>query len=172
MGVSVKERSKLVYATIILAAIQCIAPFLKWVKIPALNNLASLFGGSGDEGNQSLIELFQSIQSMLEEQLWEGTYGIVMIVACLIGAAIAANIVFIIAALADKGWCHSSGFLGSIFMLAGVGVMYAVIRNEMGNLGDWAGSLINSTVEITFVPYLVLACAAANMILFIHSFRS
>jgi len=45
----------LLYSTIIIALVNAILPFLKWVEVPALNTLSSWFGGSSEAASYTLF---------------------------------------------------------------------------------------------------------------------
>lgn len=148
-----QSRNPLFYITAGLAALQCIFPFLHWIKVPVFGSLSSFFGGSSDFGSFSL---FGYIFSMGNNGSNGFTTAVILVSSLTALASIVFNILYLIKGFQEKPNYYAAGRRGALMLL-----IATVIFLVCGGLS----SLIFQIIKLTLIPCLALAAAIANRIL-------
>lgn len=141
----------LLYATIIMALISAILPFLKWVEVPALNTLSSWFGGSSDAASYTLFGYILAGDS-------DSTVAtiVILILALVSLVSVIFNALYCIKAFQGKVGSEKYGTIGSILLLV-MSVLFWVIVGTI--------SLVIKVIKLTSTVYVAIIFSIANIVM-------
>lgn len=137
-----------VYITYIIALLECIFPFMPWVKVPIYNAIGNFFGASSDISSYSLFSYTGTIQD-------QTTFTSIMILVFCLGTIIGiiCNILYIV-----KGWKNTCVYHGlgrtASFLMIIVSLAFLIVLG----FTTWILKLI----KITVIPLLLLIASVLN----------
>lgn len=137
-----------VYITYIIALLECIFPFMPWVKVPIYNAIGSFFGASSDISSYSLFSYTNTIQD-------QTTFTSVMILIFCLGTivGIICNILYIVKSWKNTCIYHGLGRTASFLMII-VSLAFLIVLG----FTTWILKLI----KITIIPLLLLIASIFN----------
>lgn len=149
---SLQNQSKgLRYASIILAALGVILPFLHWLEVPVAKGLYSMFGMGEETPGFSLFSYI-----FAGSQYQNGVVFLVMMLLALITLiGIIFNVIYIVKSLRNKPKCYKYGTIGAIILTV-MSVLFIIVVGLM--------SLVLQIIKLTAVPYVMLAVVIANIV--------
>lgn len=144
------SRDVFYYITLVVAVVECLLPFFRWMRIPMYNSFSNFLTGSDQ---LSAYSLFSAIGMMN----YSGSAAIVALVLSAIAViAIIFHIRFILKGLkAAKGY-YKYGTIAAILMLV-ISILFLLF---IGLLAAFA-----QVIKITIAPWLTLGGAIVNLIL-------
>lgn len=140
-----------VYITYALAVLECILPFMPWVKVPLYNALGSFFGASSDISSYSLFGYIGTIQNPTS---FNSILILIFCIGTLVG--IICNILYILKGLKNTCISHRLGITASLLMII-VSILFLITMGFM----TWILKLI----KITVIPLLLLIISTVNRFL-------
>lgn len=150
--VKTEESGKgLLFATIAVALINAIIPFLHWVEVPALNTLSSWFGGSSDAASYTLFGyIFAGQSDSVIATI------VILILALISLVSVIFNVAYCVKAFQGKSGSEKYGNTGSILLLV-MAILFWVIVGTI--------SLIIKVIKLTSTVYAAIVLSIANIVL-------
>lgn len=149
---TIERRQVIFYVTLVIAALECILPFMKWIKIPMMQSLFGLFGEQ-DLPSYSLYGYIGTINDMGNNKV---AAIVVLILSLFAIMATIFNIVFLVKGLKRKKGYYKYGRTASVLMLI-VSLVFLIILGLL--------SLILQVIKITIAPWILLVGSVANLVL-------
>ena len=150
---SLSSKNNLLYATVIVAAINAVLPFFNWISVPILNAFSSWVGGGSNAASYSL---FGYIFATGQFSSSGGTAIFILLLAILAFVGVIFNALFVYKTLAKKDKNYKYGTMGSIVLLI-VTALFIVVVGLI--------SAILKVIELTAAPWFALVFSIANLVL-------
>lgn len=148
---TIESGKGLLFATIAIALINAIIPFLHWVEVPALNTFSSWFGGSSTAASYTLFGyIFAGVS--------DSTIATIVILALAVVSLVSVifNAIYCVKAFQGKPGSEKYGKMGSILLL----IMSALFWIIVGII-----SLVIKVIELTSTVYVAIILSIANIVL-------
>ena len=141
-------RSSVFYLTLALAVLECVFPFMPWVKVPLYNAIGNFFGASSDISSHSLFGYIGTIQ---DDSTFTSVVILVLCIGTLVGVVF--NVLYIVKGLKNTGKYGKFGRIAALLMC----IVSAIFLIVMG-----LSTLIIRLVKITPIPFLLLVVSFLN----------
>lgn len=141
----------LLFATIAIALINAIIPFLHWVEIPALNTFSSWLGGSSTAASYTLFGYIFAGES-------DSTIAtiVIFVLALIALVSVVFNVLYCVKAFQGKNGAEKYGKTGSILLL----IMSVLFFTVVGLI-----SLIIKVIKLTSAVYISIVFSIVNIVL-------
>lgn len=141
----------LLYSTIIIALVNAILPFLKWVEVPALNTLSSWFGGSSEAASYTLFGyIFAGVSDSTIATI------VILVLALVALVSVIFNALYCVKAFQGKTNVSKYAKTGSITLLIMSVLFWAIV----GLI-----SLIIKVIKLTSTVYVAIILSIVNLVL-------
>lgn len=141
----------LLYATIIIALISAVLPFLHWVEVPALNTLSAWFGGSSDAASYTL---FGYIFAGVSDSVVATAVICILAIASMISVIF--NVIYCVKAFLGKVNAEKYASVGAVILLI-MAVLFWVIVGLI--------ALIIKVIKLTSTVYVAIILPIVNLVL-------
>ncbi len=148
-----KGENKIIYAVnILLSVFTIILPFLKWIKIPVVAGLYSLFGMKESTSYYSLFGYIFAGSNYQSDTIFYVT----MLLALISILGIIFLVIYIVKTINNSKKRYRYGFIGTLILNI-VSVLFILVVGLT--------SAILKVIELTYVPYITLFVTIVNMVL-------
>lgn len=141
----------LLFATIAIALINAIIPFLHWVEVPALNTFSSWLGGSDTAASYTLFGyIFAGVSDSTIATI------VILVLALVSLVSVIFNAIYCVKAFQRKNGVEKYGRIGSVLLLI-MSVLFWIIVGII--------SLIIKVIELTSTVYVAIILSITNIVL-------
>ncbi len=140
------------YVSIVLAVLNAVLPFFKWLEVPVANSLYSMFGMAQETPTFSLFGYIFSGSRYQDDKV----YAVMLVIAFIALIGIVLNAIYVVKLFNNKPKCCKYGTIGAIILM----IMSILFILTVG-----LTSAILKVIKLTAVPYVTLAVSITNIII-------